>query len=47
MHFVANFNANPEKGKSKNLMTRNQQIGAWMFTSLLLALALYRWFNLQ
>jgi hypothetical protein len=27
-------------------MTRNQQIGAWALTALLLALALYRWFNL-
>jgi len=27
-------------------MTRNQQIGAWLILTLLLALALYRWFNL-
>jgi hypothetical protein len=27
-------------------MTRNQQIGAWLALTLLLALALYRWFNL-
>jgi hypothetical protein len=27
-------------------MTRNQQIGAWLSLSLLLVLALYRWFNL-
>jgi hypothetical protein len=32
-----------EKGKA---MTRNQQIGAWLALTLLLALALYRWFNL-
>jgi hypothetical protein len=28
------------------IMTRNQQIGAWLALTLLLALALYRWFNL-
>ena len=27
-------------------MTRNQQIGVWLLCALLLALALYRWFNL-
>jgi len=27
-------------------MTRNQQIGAWLLGASLLALALYRWFNL-
>jgi len=27
-------------------MTRKQQIGAWLLLSLLLAIALYRWFNL-
>jgi hypothetical protein len=27
-------------------MTRNQQIGAWLTLTLLLALSLYRWFNL-
>jgi len=27
-------------------MSRNQQIGAWLLAALLLALALYRWFNL-
>jgi hypothetical protein len=31
---------------SKKAMTRNQQIGAWLALTLLLALALYRWFNL-
>jgi hypothetical protein len=28
------------------IMTRNQQIGVWLALTLLLALALYRWFNL-
>jgi hypothetical protein len=27
-------------------MTRNQKLGAWLILTLLLALALYRWFNL-
>jgi len=27
-------------------MTRKQQIGGWLLLSLLLAIALYRWFNL-
>jgi len=27
-------------------LTRNQQIGAWLALALLLALALYGWFNL-
>jgi hypothetical protein len=30
----------------EKIMTRNQQIGAWLLNALLLALALYRWFNL-
>jgi hypothetical protein len=30
----------------EEIMTRNQQIGAWLALTLLLALALYRWFNL-
>jgi hypothetical protein len=36
----------PYKSESKKVMTRNQQIGAWLALTLLLALALYRWFNL-
>jgi len=28
-------------------MTRKQQIGTWLLLSLLLAIALYRWFNLS
>jgi len=35
--------AAPGKGGS---MTRNQKLGAWLILTLLLALALYRWFNL-
>ena len=31
---------------SYSCMTRKQQIGAWLLLSLLLAIALYRWFNL-
>jgi len=27
-------------------MTRTQQIGAWLLLTLLLAIAIYRWFNL-
>jgi hypothetical protein len=37
----------PYKSESEKDMTRNQQIGAWLALTLLLALALYRWFNLQ
>jgi hypothetical protein len=33
-------------GEREKIMTRNQQIGAWLLDGLLLALALYRWFNL-
>ena len=32
--------------QQEEIMTRNQQIGAWLALTLLLALALYRWFNL-
>jgi hypothetical protein len=32
--------------KVRKAMTRNQQIGVWLALTLLLALALYRWFNL-
>jgi hypothetical protein len=39
----ATFLHESESGK---VMTRNQQIGAWLALTLLLALALYRWFNL-
>jgi hypothetical protein len=35
-----------QESESGKAMTRNQQIGAWLALSLLLALALYRWFNL-
>jgi hypothetical protein len=34
------------RGAKVQTMTRNQQIGAWLALTLLLALALYRWFNL-
>jgi hypothetical protein len=37
------WDKNKKKGKA---MTRNQRIGAWLALTLLLALALYRWFNL-
>jgi len=33
-------------GKREKIMTRNQRIGAWLLSGLLLALAVYRWFNL-
>jgi len=33
--------------EKEKIMTRNQQIGVWLLCSLLLALALYRWFNLH
>jgi hypothetical protein len=32
--------------KREDIMTRNQQIGAWLAITLLLAIAVYRWFNL-
>jgi hypothetical protein len=34
------------ESESEKAMTRNQQIGVWLALTLLLALALYRWFNL-
>jgi hypothetical protein len=42
---AVDFNAIIRTAKVKT-MTRNQQIGAWLALTLLLALALYRWFNL-
>lgn len=35
-----------QESESEKSMTRNQQIGVWLALTLLLALALYRWFNL-
>jgi len=34
------------ESEGEKAMTRNQQIGAWLALTLLLALALFRWFNL-
>jgi hypothetical protein len=34
------------ESEGEKAMSRNQRIGAWLALTLLLALALYRWFNL-
>ena len=45
-HVVTNLFVTTWMFSEEKIMSGNQRIGVWLLCSLLLALALYRWFNL-